>query len=57
MSYTIIYGKQLLKTSHFCHEEAYALKFPSAKQAQQYIDKLGCRFKDVSYAVVQSEEA
>ena len=56
MSYTIIYGKQLLKTSHFCHEDAHALKFSSAKHAQKYIDTLGCRFKDVSYAVVQSEE-
>lgn len=56
MSYTIMYGKQFLKTSRFCHEEAYALKFYSAKQAQKYIDKLGCRFKDVSYAVVQPEE-
>mgnify|MGYP001057691894 FL=1 len=56
MSYTIIYGKQLLKTSHFCHKDAHALKFSSAKHAQKYIDKLGCRFKDVSYAVVQSEE-
>lgn len=56
MSYTIMYGKQFLKTFRFCHEEAYALKFSSAKQAQRYIDKLGNRFKDVSYAVVQSEE-
>ena len=52
-----IFIKRLGKYSlRFCHEEAYALKFSSAKQAQRYIDKLGCRFKDVSYAVVQSEE-
>ena len=57
MSYTIMYGKQFLKTLRFCHEEAYALKFASAKQAQEYIDKLGDRFKDVSYIVVQLKEA
>lgn len=56
MSYTIMYGKQFLKTSRFCHEETHALKFSSAKQAQRYINKLDCRFKDVSHAVVQSEE-
>ena len=57
MSYTIMYGKQFLKTSRFCHEEAYALKFSSSKQAQEYIDKLGDRFKDISYIVVQIKEA
>ena len=56
MSYTIMYGKQFLKTSRFCHEDAHALKFSSAKHAQRYINKLDCRFKDVSHAVVQSEE-
>lgn len=57
MSYTIMYGKQFLKTSHFCHKDANALKFSSAKHAQKYIDKLGDRFKDISYIVVQLKEA
>ena len=53
-----IYIKRLGKYSlRFCHEEAYALKFSSAKLAQEYIDKLGDRFKDISYAVVQLQEA
>ena len=53
-----IYIKRLGKYSlRFCHEEAYALKFASAKQAQEYIDKLGDRFKDISYIVVQLKEA
>ena len=53
-----IYIKRLGKYSlRFCHEEAYALKFSSSKQAQEYIDKLGDRFKDISYIVVQLKEA
>ena len=44
-------------TKTLSKEEAYALKFSSAKQAREYIDKLGDRFKDVSYAVVQLQEA
>ena len=53
-----IYIKRLGKYSlRFCHEEAYALKFSSVKQAQEYINKLGDRFKDVSYSVVQLQES